>query len=413
MSAGVPWTAGEDLSRSLWDSANLIVFLELDYQNLDRPDEPFRYPADVLLHMEPAFRATRALLDRFGIGARTFVSGRGYHFVGRIPLDCPLVDVLADLVPGPPGWWSTQDRRRPAGVTHSISRRHARAADGLGLLLEHAAQLVLRRARRLSAIPVLLNGTSVGSGLNGRASVSIDFSHAGDPLDARHMRAAFSTYQWHRYRPDIFGADVAASVAPLAVVPRRGRSILGLLSGGRSLGAAREAARTTHATLPDVSAGMSGLADHYRASRLAAFHRRYYAARAGLASNPPDLRVPPAPGCVGASLTEPNDRLLKPEHVQHLVRVLMARGWDAARIAALVQSLYEEDHDWGDRWTRLDAGTRAAFDVRVFAGLVETGVDALIDFNCVSAQEKDLCPRTGCPYDLRRDRDVLASRRAS
>jgi hypothetical protein len=45
--------------------------------------------------------------------------------------------------------------------------------------------------------------------------------------------------------------------------------------------------------------------------------------------------------------------------------------------------------------------TRAEFDVRVFAGLVATGLDRMVDFNCVSAREKNICPDVGCPHDRR------------
>jgi hypothetical protein len=75
-----------------------------------------------------------------------------------------------------------------------------------------------------------------------------------------------------------------------------------------------------------------------------------------------------------------------------------------------VQTAYEADHGWGDRWTRLDARTRAEFDVRVFAGLVLTGLDRMVDYNCVSAQEKGVCPGTGCACDLRIERDRFLSR---
>jgi hypothetical protein len=85
----------------------------------------------------------------------------------------------------------------------------------------------------------------------------------------------------------------------------------------------------------------------------------------------------------------------------------MARGARPAAIAGLVQAAYEEDHDWGDRWSWMDRRTRADFDVRVFAGLIATGLDSLVDLNCVSAQEKDVCPRAGCSYDLRVDRERL------
>jgi hypothetical protein len=89
------------------------------------------------------------------------------------------------------------------------------------------------------------------------------------------------------------------------------------------------------------------------------------------------------------------------------VRGLLAKSWTAAQIAAVIRQKFDEPHGWGDQWKRSDPRTRADFDVRVFAGLVATGADELVDFNCVSAQEKDICPRVGCPLDLRIERDRL------
>ncbi len=240
VSLDAPIAGGHDLSRSLWDVTRLLYLLELDYQNVDQRDEPFRHPADVLLKVEPTYQAVRRVCSRFGLNPSTFVSGRGYHFIGAVALDDPVVDALAALVPITPDWWAGHEARRPAGVTASIPERQARAADGLGLLIEYTAHLVLREARRASPTPVVFNGTTVGTGLNGRACISIDFSHVGDPLDTRHVRTGFSTYQWHRYRPDIFGAAVASHVAPLAVIPRGTRSLLDLMrDDGRSLASGR------------------------------------------------------------------------------------------------------------------------------------------------------------------------------
>ena len=88
----------------------------------------------------------------------------------------------------------------------------------------------------------------------------------------------------------------------------------------------------------------------------------------------------------------------------------MARYWSAAQVARLVEREYTRDHRWGDRWGRLKSPNAAEFDVRVFAGLIVTGADRLVDFNCTSAQEKGVCPRVGCVHDLREDRDRLAAR---
>jgi hypothetical protein len=109
--------------------------------------------------------------------------------------------------------------------------------------------------------------------------------------------------------------------------------------------------------------------------------------------------------CVTWPLEHPNDFLLQPARIQHLVRGLMADGWQPRHVAGLIHSRYARDHGWGTRWSRLDARTRAEFDVRVFAGLIATGLDEGIDFNCVSAQEKGLCPHDPtCHRDLRVDR---------
>jgi len=397
---------GRDVSRSLWDTEHLLFFFEIDYLNSDRPAEPFIHPADVFLKLEPTYHAVASTFGALHLRARPFISGRGYHFLGKIPLADPVVDALAGLAPGVPTWFDGYVGRRPAGVTATLSARQARAAEGLGLLLEYAAHLVLAESGG-SPIPVVFNGTTVGPGPNGRECVSIDFSHVGDPLDIRHVRTAFSAYQWHRHRPDIFGADVALGVPPLAIIPRQRHSLMTLLLSGRDLHAGISAARGHTAVMPNVATGVRTLLARYQASALATFHREFYADRRSAAGQPPTLNVTGVPPCVAAPLVRPNDLLLKPEHIQHLVRDLLSRGWRAAQIAALVESVYVADHDWGDRWQRMDPETRANFDVRVFAGLVATGADALVDFNCVSAQEKGLCPRTGCQYDLRRDRDRL------
>jgi len=399
-----------DVARSLLDRENLVFMFEMDYLNPDRPAEPFTHPAGVLRKLEPAYQASRRVLESFGVWPYTLVTGRGYHFTGRIPLNNPVVDALAEVVPGTPRWVDTLEARHQSGPPCAVSGRVARAWTGLGCLVEHVAHLVLGSGVA-SPLPLVFNGTVVGTGPVGRECVSLDFSYAGDPLDVRYIRSAFSAYQWHRFRPDIFGERPAVDVSPLAAVPRGHQSLSGLLRSGRSLEAGRRAARHGPATIPDVTVGVEHLLDHYRGSPLAAFHRRFYKERRE--EGPASVRTPQGlPPCAAAILQRPNDLLLKPEFIQHLVRVLLARGWSAGQVAALVQASYEADHGWGDRWRAgMDSRTRAEFDVRVFGGLVVTGDDQLVDFNCVSAQEKGICPQDVCHFDLRIDRERLMRQR--
>jgi hypothetical protein len=159
-----------------------------------------------------------------------------------------------------------------------------------------------------------------------------------------------------------------------------------------------------------VTPGVVALLDAYHASRLAAFHRRFYASpRRSVAEGDALFRGLPAslPDCVTRPLVTPNDWLLQPTSLQHVTRALMADGMAPRDIAAIVHARYAADHGWGRRWAWLDAETRAEFDVRVFAGLMEAGADRAVDFNCTSAQEKHLCPREPCGQDLRVDRARL------
>lgn len=401
------WAQGWDVCRSLWDARALIFALDLDYQNLDYPGEPFTHASDVFFKLENSYVATRRVLDRLGLPAIAVSTGRGYHFTGRVPLDHPVVDRIA-AGSAVPAWHATHAVRKPP-FTPLMSAREARAATGLGLLLEYLAHLIVAEAARTNLIPLVFNGTTVGSGEVGRECVSIDFSHAGDPLDDRHIRAAFSTYQWHRSRPDIFGGAVAA-LPSLAAVPRFTTSLEEFLLAGRHLTAACRIAGSCRAALPDVAEGVDALASVYATSPLADIHRAFEDERHARMDEPVRELPTDLPPCVAFSLEHPNDLLLKPEHVQNLVRLLLARHWSAAEIAALVQRAYEADHHWGTRWSRMDPRTRADFDVRVFAGLAMSGLDRAVDFNCSSSQDKGICPRTSCTHDLRIDRDRLLAR---
>jgi hypothetical protein len=399
------WEAGCDISRALWDEQALLFLLDIDYQNIDSPAEPFLRPAEVFVKIEPVYRAVRRVLARYDIHTSVVTTGRGYHFVGRVPLDAPVVSQLAALAPDTPPWHATLDARRPAGVTAAMSALQARAWTGLGQVLEYIAHEVIREAQPESRIPVVVNGTVVGSGAVGRECTSVDLSYFGDPLDVRHLRVLFSAYQWHRLRPDIFGWHASADVPPLATLPRGNAGLLHMLDRGQSLWTGLQMAQTPVET-PVVDAGLARLAEAYRTSALAAFHGRFHTACRDQADR---IEAPAGglPPCMAQPLLYPNDLLLKPAQIQHVVRGLMARGVEPATIAGIVRTKYEEDHGWGRRWQWMHPRTRAEFDVRVFAGLIVTGHDPLVDFNCVSAQEKDLCPGLPCRLDLRDDRERL------
>ena len=89
--------------------------------------------------------------------------------------------------------------------------------------------------------------------------------------------------------------------------------------------------RSVRVRIPVVTDGAQALVTDYARSSLARFHRAFHATQPHLPSawaNTYDRfdlsRLPP---CVGAGLAVPNDRLLKPEYLQHVTRFLMSEGW--------------------------------------------------------------------------------------
>jgi hypothetical protein len=398
---------GADLSRSMWDTESLLIHLDIDYQNTDFPGEAYHHPADVFFKLEPVYRAVRHVLRRFDLPLLPLMTGQGYHFTGRVPLDAAVIDRIADLAPAVPPWFASLANRRDASIPDGVAmtERQAKAYVGTGLLVEFLAHYVLRRARRRTRIPIVLNGTVVGAGLAGRECVSIDLSCFGDPMDARHIRVAFGAYQKHRFRPDIVGSRVANAVPSFIAVPRTSAPLASLLSAGRGPRHAARTARSTSARLPLVTRGIGTLAESYAHSRLARFHSAFHATRPRTAVERDELfrslRLHTLPACVARPLIAPNDLLLQPACIQHLTRWFMVGGMPPRDIAAIVASRYDADFAWGSHWARLDPDTRAEFDVRVFAGLLATGLDHAVDFNCRSAQEKGMCPASGCDHDLR------------
>ena len=401
---------GADVFRSVLDLASLPFYVDVDYLNARLPGHAYERPGDVFAKLEPTYQAVVELLAEYGIETVPLMTGRGYQFTGRIPFDSPVFGRIAALAPETPDWYDTYAARLPPWLLLRITTRYARAYLAMGQLLEYFAHRVIRRAASRSRLPLVLNGTNVGDGAEGREAVSLDLSFAGDPADVRHMRVAFGAYQAHRFRPDIYGPEVSA-LDPIVVVPRGERTLVEMLEVCRRPAGAPVLAESSSARIPVAARGLELLASDYTRSPLAAFHRQFFSAPLHDPSSWPEtsdrFELAQVPPCVAAPLAMPNDGLLKPEHLQHVTRFLMSQGWAPRHIAGLVWSKYAQDCNWGARWRYLSARSRAEFDVRVFAGMLVAGLDRCVDFNCQSTQEKTMCPGSGCPHDLRVARERL------
>jgi hypothetical protein len=320
---------GADIFRSMWDRQCLLVYMDVDYLNADLPGHAFARPAEVFQKMEPTYQSVVELLNRYRIGLLAVMTGRGYQLTGKINLGSALVGRLASIAPGVPDWYETQQSRLPHWIHDRFTTRHARAYVGLGLLLEYLAHQVIRQTASKSPVPLVINGTNVGFGPGGREAVSLDLSFAGDPMDVRHMRVAFGGYQLHRFRPDLYGAEVA-SLDPLIAVPRGNSSLHEMLHRLRSRDGSARLAESSRTRIPIVTDGVAALLADYDQSSLARFHRAFYSIEPdhpGAWSQTYDrFDLSALPPCVAASLVNPHDLLLKPEYIQHVTRFLMSEG---------------------------------------------------------------------------------------
>jgi len=404
---------GLDIFRSLWDKESTLGVLDVEYYNLDYPGEIYYDPAGCFTKLEPLYGAIQSKFDEWRIPHLTLMTGQGYHFAWKVPADSPadrqlerighISDSLADIY----STITTHRHRR-------VSFQHGQAFDGLGRVMEFMCHEIIRAASEASRIPLVFSDVVVGGGRGRFAeAISLDLSAFGDPITMRDIRCPFSTHQKHKVQIYKVGRRIAREIPIQLTLPRRGDVPLkDLLNSRRRYAAAAELASTGNCLLPPAAESFGELIQKYAASPLAAFHKEYDSAD----HDPPDdwpstydaFDLSSVPPCIAAPLLHPNPNVLQPTHLQNIARYLYLTGWHPKHIGGLIRSKYEHDHGWIEDWTHLDASTRADFWIRLYSGAVATGLDRLIDFNCVSMQERHLCPRPWCGHNLAAVRSVTS-----
>ena len=393
-----------DVGRSLWDRHYLVIHLDLEYVNFDFPAEPYLDPQRTFAVQQPMVDAVIALLAGFGLRPLHLLSGRGHHFVWQVPWASEVFSALADLVALPPHLAAIyQVAHLPFG--EPVALEQGRAFAGLALVIEYLAHLIKERAAAVSPLPVELTAVTVGPQQRGREMISVDISEYADPLHLRMIRLPFSVYLKPWQKNGIMNQATQDRIPVMFAVPAAGADPERAVAAMRDAVLAADLAATADTRIPVQTDGTARLLAAYRASALAEFHRRFYAAE----HDPPQrwpagydlLSGEELPPCVGHILNHPNDLLLRPAEIRQLVTTLLALGWHPRHIAGLIRSKYERDYGWGSNWYLYDAASRADFYTRVFAGLIAVGLDRLQDYNCVSAREKGLCrePPAGCDLE--------------
>ena len=399
-----------EVDRSLWDTQSLIADIDLEYHNFDYPAAPWRDPARAFQLQQPVLDATLQILGKAGIAPLTLVSGRGFHLVWAVLRKSGAFRHLARLGRVPASLKSRNAQAcAPNGA--SVDPDLACAFSGLGLIMEFVGHLVLEASMERCLLPVQPAAIEVGPGIYGREIISLDLSEYGDSLHTRHVRIPFSAYLKPRQFEWMFGESEVRRLLPIFEIPLSDMAPAQAITAMRDPDAVLEIAQHVSAAIPDQSEAMEELLDNYEHSELAIFHDQFYMQlREG--TSLPNCSIP-TPPCAQFLLEKPNDWLLKPAALQHIVRVLTAIGWSPSSIAHRICASYSKDCDWGNTWDRLEPCSRAIFYTRLFAGMIATGLDKLIDFNCVSHQEKGYCMIPDCSSNLILYRDMLLGKRKS
>lgn len=396
---------GLDIFRSIWDRSSTLGLLDVEYFNIDYPGEILFKPREAYAKLEPFYKTALKVFYQFGIRPLVLVTGQGYHFSTRLPRGSAVhkeMESLGRLSPTLLAKYASVSARRREPVPRELGL----AYEGMGRLMEYLSHRILRLARRLNGLPVVLTDVAVGRrDAAGREAISVDLSQYGDPLYMRDIRCPFSSYQKHKVQRYKYGERAAREIPAMVTLVREEPAVLAdLLSIRRHLRNAAHAARGCKTEIPESEGGFGSLIASYKRSALFQFHKEFDACEHDPPQKWPDTydamdinRLPP---CVRLALSKPNDNILKPTNLQILSRVLTKMGWHAKHIAGLVRSKLERDFGWGNTWLRYDAASRADFYVRMFAGMLATGLDGEEDLNCVSHQEKGYCVQPNCGFNL-------------
>ena len=402
-----------EVERSLWDRESLIADVDLEYHNFDYPAAPWFEPERAFQLQQPVLDATLQTLGKAGIAPLILVSGRGFHLVWSVRCKSGAYRRLAGLgsVPASVRYRYAQPCA-PNGS--SVDPDLGCAFAGLGLIMEFVGHRVLEASLQTCTLPVQPAAIEVGSGAFGREIISFDLSEYGDPLHTRHVRIPFSAYLKPRQFEWMFGEAEVRRLLPVFEIPLSDMPPAQAIVAMRDPEAVLEIARRVSVGIPDQSEAMEQLLDNYEHSELAEFHQQFYMRLREETSLPNcSIPIPEAPPCAQFLLENPNDWLLRPAALQHIVRVLTAIDWSPSFIAHRICASYSKDCDWGNIWARLDPCNRAIFYTRLFAGMIATDLDKRIDFNCVSHQKKGYCMIPECSSNLIMYRDMLLVGRKS
>ncbi len=391
---------GLDLFRSTWDSEDLVAVFDVEYVNHDDPALVYRQPEYGYGRLQPFLEVAREFFTEYDLKPLILMTGQGYHFSFRVSKQSEAYEKLAQI--GSINWTlaAKYDVQEP-----ELPLAEGEAYDGLGRLFEWMAGELIERVGNQCELPLTIGDGVPGPSYRGREQINLDLSMFADPLYMRDVRVPFSSHQKHRVYVHKVGDYIRRTIPPQYTLPVGEKSLGELLDLRRRPEAVQKYARKIENTIiPEMDTGVNKMLKDYSNSTVATAHDEF---DRGYQDPHYDWhktydRVSPngLPHCLAESIRRPNPRLLEPTHIQTFVRWFSERGWHPKDVAGLIRSKFERDYNWSEDWYHYDAATRADVWVRFFYTLIQTGRDHYTDMNCISFQERGICTKPFCGFNV-------------
>ncbi|NLX04327.1 MAG: hypothetical protein GXY33_04180 [Phycisphaerae bacterium] len=382
--------SGDGIYRSILDYSRVIFAIDLEYGNRTFPGEIFHEPLTTFQKIEPTRLAIRDVLSRYGVAYLELMTGQGYHFVAAIERSSSSYQALLRAAGRLAVLPATAAARLIGTVENGDSAPVVRDAS-VFLMLGHLADYIFDRIRLRTEL--LLRTSDV---YDRDQIIIFDSTLYGYLITQRSTRCVFSLHR----KPLIFPIYEYRG-PPLVAIPTAGLDLRQCLEiraddRGHYQLAAELAARTTTA-IP--SADFTRLLGGYLTSGAYRRHRRLAeqlqdatvenAERAAaldlIRRDDPEITDPErfwgplaAPDWASlyrdglseqsaAALGRPNDLLLKPTHLRHLIRELTDHGCSAPQIIAVIAEKYRSDYNWQDDLSNNDPYLRAEYWLRTLS----------------------------------------------
>lgn len=401
---------GHDVFRSAFDDKFVLGILDVEYLNYDYLGESYLDTNRALSKVEQLLQVVLQIFNNYGMQPLCLQTGNGVHIATQVKKGSEAYDLLVKL--GCPervlcdvGDESVGIYKHPPEGWPVISTKDGFAWDGMGRIMEYFSQLIIQELdkRRLSEpniLPVFINGITPGfspyEGSRGREALVLDLSCFTDPIFMRCNRMPFSIHQKSLLRAAQIGEHIANHTPLPVVLPRTNIPLEVCLEDRRDFERAASYIDSVNCVIPDCSKSYVVAIEEYLCGQrlpLFEFHtffdlgQAYLPQEWGETYHRWNTDVP----CIQKIISDSDNQLRDNTQIQAATRFFLKWGIHPKHIAGWMTSCFVNDSRQ-DYWRKYNPATTANASVRIYAGLIYTGVDDLGDFNCVSHQERGRCP---------------------